>query len=528
MAPHGMHAVRKVRWRLAKVSWLRQEGAGSDAADAARSRLRDAGDARPMRSRAARALGRAIRSLPLQCALLAGAFWLYHLWLQDYLERTGLVLGALRPRHLAPLLAILDPHVSLWLVPGVLVVAAFVVFGLRWYLDPRAPAPLLIALSVAAFFVIGLSVAMIDGYRPVPEGWLAPAPLVTYARDSEFYHDVTRVRQFGVPEFLAQFSERAFFKTLALHTRTHPAGPVVFLWYARRFFHHGLLGATLTTVAFSAFAVWPLYSIGRSLYGSATARMALALFLIMPNVVTVSTTSMDGPCATVTILALALFLKATRAPLMWAAAFGLALALASFMTYASVFVPLFALIYSLAAVREDRKRWPQLLSVLAIAAITLLVAYGLLYARTGYDPIEAARAAIRSDHKQMGSRTESLRLWLNLGVAHLMAFFIAVGVPLTVLWARRALQAVRAAWRGRQADLFTLAFVVSIVSLAFSTLFTMEVERIWLFMAPCVVVPAAHVLQQIAERDRRSAFYWTAALLGVQTLVFQTALRTLW
>jgi hypothetical protein len=510
------------------VSWLRQESAGGDASDVARSRLREPGKDAPMRSRTARALALAIRSLPVQCALLAGAFWLYHLWLKDYLERTGLVLGALRPRHLAPLLATPDVHVSLWLVPGTLVVAAFVVFVLRWYLDPRAPAPLLIALSVAAFLVIGLSVAMIDGYRPVPEGWMAPAPLVTYARDSEFYHDVTRVRQLGVAQFLGQFSERAFFKTLALHTRTHPAGPVVFLWYARRLFHHGLLGATLTTVAFSAFAVWPLYSIGRSLYGSATARMALALFLLMPNVVLVSTTSMDGPCATVTILALALFLKATRAPLMWAVAFGLALALASFMTYASVFVPLFALIYSLAAVREDRKRWPQLLSVLAIAAITVVVAYGLLYARTGYSPIEAARAAIRFDHKQMGSRTQSVRLWLNLGVAHLMAFFIGVGVPLSVLWGRRAVRTVRDALRGRQTDLFTLAFVVSIVLLAFSTLFTMEVERIWLFMAPCVAVPAAHILQQLAERDRRAAFYWTMALLGVQTLAFQTTLRTLW
>lgn len=510
------------------MNWYRQKSAGSDAPDATQSPVPETGNAAPPNSRFARALTTAISSLPVQSALLAGIFWLYHVWLQHYLDRTGLVLGALRPRHLAPLLAIPDVHLSLWFLPGALVVTAFVVFGLRLYLDSRTTTSCLLAFSTVAFFVIGLSVAMIDGYRAVPSGQLVPAPLVTYARDSEFYSDLHKVRVLGVTDFLAQFPERAFFKTLALHTRTHPAGPVLFLWYARRLVHHALLGVTLSTVAFGALAVWPLYWIGRGLYDSAAARIALALYLLMPNVVVYSTTLMDGPFATVTILALALFFRATRAPLVWAVAFGLALALASFLTYASVFVPVFAVVYALGAVREDRQRWPHLLSVLVIAALTVIVAYAVLYAGTGYSPIEAARAAIRFDHEQMGSRSESLRLWLNLGVAHLMAFFIGVGVPLTVLWGRRAIQGTRDVLGGREADLFTVSFAVSIVLLAFSTLFTMEVERIWLFMAPCVVAPAACALQKLAQRERRAAFYWAATLLALQTLAFQTALRTLW
>jgi hypothetical protein len=76
---------------------------------------------------------------------------------------------------------------------------------------------------------------------------------------------------------------------------------------------------------------------------------------------------------------------------------------------------------------------------------------------------------------------------------------------------------------------FTLAGAATLVLAAFSTLFTAEVERIWLFLAPLLVLPAAQRLHEWRRETGSDApFFAAAGLLGAQTLAFEVVLNTRW
>ncbi|MDE0553891.1 MAG: hypothetical protein OXI24_06740, partial [Candidatus Poribacteria bacterium] len=58
----------------------------------------------------------------------------------------------------------------------------------------------------------------------------------------------------------------------------------------------------------------------------------------------------------------------------------------------------------------------------------------------------------------------------------------------------------------------------------FSTLFTMEVERIWIFMVPFFVIPVAKYLVDRSISD----LYWVGGILTVQLIVGEVLLYTYW
>ena len=62
-------------------------------------------------------------------------------------------------------------------------------------------------------------------------------------------------------------------------------------------------------------------------------------------------------------------------------------------------------------------------------------------------------------------------------------------------------------------DTFVIGFLITLLFFTFSTLFTMEVERIWIFMAPFFVIPVAKYL----STRPRSDLYWVACLLVCTT-----------
>jgi hypothetical protein len=70
---------------------------------------------------------------------------------------------------------------------------------------------------------------------------------------------------------------------------------------------------------------------------------------------------------------------------------------------------------------------------------------------------------------------------------------------------------------------FVAAYSLSLLLIAFSTLFTLEVERIWLFMVPFVAIAAA---RQVA--GRAFDFYWVATATAVQLVASEALLQTAW
>jgi hypothetical protein len=65
--------------------------------------------------------------------------------------------------------------------------------------------------------------------------------------------------------------------------------------------------------------------------------------------------------------------------------------------------------------------------------------------------------------------------------------------------------------------------------MAFSTLFTLEVERVWLFMVPLVVTTAGRHLHALVETSGSlAALRLAAGLQCLQLFGFEALLRTGW
>ena len=497
---------------------------------------------------------KAIRSIPVQIGLLALFFCVYHIFLFYIMRETSVNLGAVRfQKHIVPLYAEPSFDLSWWILPAILVCAGFLYLCHR-YLLSGASERHLIGVAFLCFLAIHISVAQIDGYREYEEDGEKKRILTLlepYTRTSlEYYGDVPRVEELGIRRFLRDYSKPELFDTLSGHTRTHPPGGVLFLWHVSGLFGYNLISASLVSIIFTALTVIPIYRLGAHLYGEKVGRYALLLFLVTPNFVMFTGTSMDGPFSVFPILSIYLFYKARERETIpdqkwhefriYSLLTGLSLALGMFMTYSTVVVGVFLCVLALL----ERKQFRQYLKVLLFAASGFIGFYLLLFVLTGFRPIEALWAAIKKDEMGMGTGYESIGRYFHLSFANLFAFLIGVGFPITLVWLREIVSALKEwkqntasseqesnqtriipwIFRHEKLDTFVIGFLITLLFFTFSTLFTMEVERIWIFMVPFFVIPVAKHLTPRPVSD----FYWVVGILVAQLIVSEALLYTYW
>ena len=479
-------------------------------------------------------LQKAIKSIPIQTVGLALFFWLYHKLVVYIMRETSLNLGAVGfHKHVVPLYAELQVELGWWLLPALAVCLGFLYLCHRYLLAGLSPR-YLIGIAMVCFLAIHISVAQIDGYRDKGadnETERILALLEPYTRTSlEYYGDVPRVDEIGVRTFLRDYSTPALFDTLSGHTRTHPPGGVLFLWGVSKIFGYNLVSASLLSIIFTALTVIPIYRLAVNLYDEKVARYATILFLITPNFVMFTGTSMDGPFSVFPILSLYLFYEARSRETLpeqgwlefrpYSLLMGISLALGMFMTYSTVVVGVFLCVIALL----ERKRFVQYVKVLLFAGSGLLGFYLVLFILSGFRPIEALWAAIKKDEAGMGTGYETIERYFQLSIANLFAFLIGVGIPITVVWIRRLVATVQEWQRHRTVDTFVLGYLITLLFFTFSTLFTMEVERIWIFMVPFLVIPVAKYLTERPLSD----FYWVAGMLTAQLIISEVLLYTYW
>jgi hypothetical protein len=465
-------------------------------------------------------------------AAVAGVFYAFHLEAEWWLDLHPKALGALRTRHFVPLIARTGRAIGPWSLPPIVVIGALLFSARALFLRATVRPAVLIPVAIAMFFAIGTSVSMIDGYIPTYDRTIQPAVLYPYTQPFASYADVPKVETKGPANFLRNFPRRQLNDVMANHSRTHPPGPVLFLWVVSRLFGPGLVPAWLATVFFASLATIPVFFLARALYGEGTARRALALFLLVPSVILFTTTSMDGPMMVFLVAAIWAFLHATAEGARWVAGAvvsGLALSLASFMTYTASYLLLFFGVIAVLAFFTDRPRFRRTVRIIPIAAATCLAFYGVLYLAVGYDPIAALQRAVWANNELVGTGHGTFEQYLHVSLSNLFAFLFGMGFALVAVWLLQVKAALAGARSGRGTDLFVLAFPISLVVITFSALYTLEVERIWMFMALMVTLAAGRFLD---ERQRAgggdAAFYWTAALLGAQVILMETFFDTLW
>lgn len=497
----------------------------------AESKNRSADGRRDRVSLLHRAIALPVRSLWFQSALLLAAFWIYHLWLTSLMQCGRLRLGAVSHK-LAPLYAYWDPRLKGGLLLALAVLAGYALFLRRFLRTAPFSGGRLrhaasshgrhewksIALLTAWMPVLAIAVAGIDGN-------LGRIARPFERTDIEYYGAVSRVGDLRT--FIGTYPQHA--GEMPMHAQTHPPGAVLFLWAATRLVGDSALRAALAAILFSALSVPAVYLLARDLGGEPLARLSAALYLLMPGVLLFTATSMDGPFAVVLIWSIYLgWRSAWRCSVPAGFAAGLVLALAGWMTFSASVVGLFVVIaVCLAASRrrasdqstpfpfrkESRGGAPPnatasrfhsarlLRSAVPLLALLagILTFYVPLYAATGYHPADMLATAMSISGRLMGATGHaSLSQHAHIAAANLAVFFLACGVPVAVLWLRYAVHLLRTGWRCPLGTAVA-AFVATLAVTDLLPLYSLETERIWIFLAPLMVIPAAAELLRPAR-----------------------------
>lgn len=460
--------------------------------------------------------------LTLVCLALLAAFIGGHFALRWMMLHTGLVLGAVRPGvkvyRIVPLYVYWHPHYKTGLLIAVAVLAAF----LWWtkHVCRRLTRTHSVVLAFMAWHLaIAVAVALIDGG---PKKLWEPYDI---HRRSDYIGAVERI---GSPrQFLGDYVR--LMPELPLHCRHHPPGGPLFLWWIARLVAPGPKAAAAATLLAASLTVPAVYLLAREVLEEMAARLATCLFLVAPNVVCYSATCMDAVFMTPLVWTVFLLWKARdHRPLVLGTAAGLAGSLAALMTFSASFVALWSLVMLLTTTIADRCRLANTLRAICMAAATAVVVYLLLYAWSGYNLPEVLKAAFEGQAGVMKGRGHnSLRQSLYFAITNLAAFFFFAGLPLTVLWFRQLARELRAftASRGRW---LTLSFASTLLLVDLAPLYTLETERIWIFLVPLLAIGAA--AQFVDDWPRAPHALWRPALLllASQTVAMEVFLDMVW
>jgi 4-amino-4-deoxy-L-arabinose transferase-like glycosyltransferase len=461
----------------------------------------------------------------------------------------ALRLGAISYR-LAPLYAYWRPHLKGWLIVPLLVLGTYVWFLRRTRIATSLSGRAAVLAFSLFFLAITVSVALSDGG---PRAIVAPL----LRTDLEYIGAIDRVQ--AVAQFLRDYPRLA--STMPMHAQVHPPGSVLFVWAACRLFGDGPWGAAIGIILFSGLTIPLVYRWADRLGGPAVARRASAIFILIPSVVLFTATSMDGPFAVPLIATMAFYWEAMEhRPILLGSLAGIAASAAAFMTYSVTVALVFC---GIATCIRYATRTAQPLTIVSSACCALasfLGTQGLMWLLTGYDPIQMFLAVVANHtHIMCGARHETPARYVHLAVANLVVFFIAVGLPCTVLWWSSMLQSLTAS--GQPADhqspitdhrsplgdqsamsvpppgisserhfrCLALCTMLTLLIAASVPVYVLEVERIWMFLVPLIVIPVSgRLLAQEWGTGKFHATVVVATLTATQTLVTEVLLTTYW
>ena len=305
-----------------------------------------------------------------------------------------------------------------------------------------------------------------------------------------------------------------------LHSRTKPFGLVVAHYLSLRAFGPTatiaiaaaaslLCGAATVVVIFTA-----LRAIG---FGQATAIDAATLFVLAPSM-TLFFPLPDIAYPLLTITAIAFWWRAlSRRDAFAAAVASLVIFLASILSFPLLAIGIPLLLMTISQVAETRSP-KSVFMPLVVAAGTFFVAYLLLFITTHYPAMASFRSALA------GQRWLLVRLGRSYPRTipyDLLDFCLGLGwaIPvLAVMWLAR--------FRSTPRNLRPLATagVVTPLLIALSGQLQAETARVWIFLMPLTVIPAAIELSQWPLRARlascASLVIVTIALSSTMEFIF--------
>jgi hypothetical protein len=459
------------------------------------------------------------------CLLSVVAFVAYHFYLRGLMLDGGLRLGAVRPGlkvyRIVPLYIYWRPRLKTGLLIAAAVIAVFICWLRRSMAAGGTDRRGGYALVLVAWHVaIAVAVALVDGG---PQKLWQP---YTVHHRSDYIGAVDRIE--SPREFLRDYALRM--PDLPLHCRHHPPGGPLLLWAVAQLFAPGPCAASIATILLSGLAAPAAYLLARNVLEEAPARLAAGLFMLAPNVVAYSATCLDAVFMVPFVWTFYfLWHGRSRRPLAAGAAGGLAASVAAMMTFSASFLALWAVVLLGLTAAFDRARLRNALLTIISALATAALFYGLLYAWSEYDPRAVLRQAFAGQDEVMKGRGHSsLRQSLHFAPTNFVAFAFCSGLPAAILWLWQTGREVVTA-TASPARWLLLSFAITLLLVDVAPLYTLETERIWIFLVGFLAIGAAQRLAQMAGPAGFSPVVLTALLLQAgQTMLMEVLLDWVW
>jgi hypothetical protein len=350
----------------------------------------------------------------------------------------------------------------------------------------------LLALSNFVLQVLGM-VADPRGIKLV--GDIVMSPVAT-----SYFTDATKIH--GVVEWLRTFQQA----DLALHSSTHPPGPILFYYvFVKLFGPYAAQIGGLAVGLLGSLGVLAIYKFARLWTEDRRARLTASAFYALLPALTVFFPEFDEGYPILSMLLIFFWVKAliaSRAFSMSAVYLGAALFLATFFAYNLLTIGVFLACYAaywLLTNRETRSTWITLPGVSGVALGVFITLHGILWQATGFEAIASFRHALAN---QAGYAPLWRRPYALLALVDPYDFFLGAGImslPLLILHLRRC-----ASDRA-----LTLIALGTILTIDLTGLLRGEAARVWLFLQPLFAVPIAIELTSFSWR-------WRLAIFAVQ------------
>lgn len=327
------------------------------------------------------------------------------------------------------------------------------------------------------------------GMSVEPEGFERIRQLVLSGNSCGYHTDALAIQD--LPNWLRSFHVL----DLSGHASTHPAGPILFYYAFSRIFspNSAPLVAACAIGLIASGGVLMMYRFAGLWTEDRHMRLiACTLYALLPAIV-VFFPEFDQILPIFSMLIVLCWVKALDGSWLYAAALGVVFAVAAFFAYNLLAMGAFLVAYAFCSSR----RWMKVLTRGAIALASTVLLYLLLWAVTGYNVI-AAFAHSWSNQQLMASHLN--RPYAIFTIFDLYDFALGGGI-LALL--------IMLAGITRRTPRLTLACLATILIIDLSGLLRGETARVWLFLQPLVIVPAAIELA-------RCTWPWRVAVFTLQ------------
>jgi hypothetical protein len=318
-----------------------------------------------------------------------------------------------------------------------------------------------------------------------------------------------------------------------MHSRTHPPGPLLILWVLSLLNDTDPVRVAIAVTALGSLCVIPVYKLASRLSGATFGIKAAILYVFCPTIVLYGAMSLNTLFALVGVTTIACFTSAMLterlAPGRQALA-GLCFALTFFMSFDMANLGVFFVVLYLITIKRRGCSMPTLKA--AIMSAAFLAFYGLLWAGTGFNVVQALSDAVgqvREDLAMMAEHTPRASYWLwRIGNPFEVLFFLGIPCAIAFLASWKTIFA-KAETINPELCAFCLAGLAMVLVFSVTYLGKSEMARVSSFFFPFMLIPAAKwiEIQDDSETGIHSLSI-TLVLLFVQTWLMEFLLFMYW